>query len=84
MEGTQYLEAGAADELDPVAAPEGHDLRRVVAGKASLREWDTAEAAAPTAVWEARRGDGGSTATIDARRRGQREVKQPPCPSPKP
>ena len=30
-----YLEAGAADELDPVAAPEGHDLRRVVAGKAS-------------------------------------------------
>ena len=29
-----YLEAGAADELDPVAAPEGRDLRRVVAGKA--------------------------------------------------
>ena len=29
-----YLEAGAAAELDPVAAAEGRDLRRVVAGKA--------------------------------------------------
>lgn len=31
-----YLEAGAADELDPVPAPEGRDLRRVVvAGEAA-------------------------------------------------
>lgn len=29
-----YLEAGAADELDPVAAPEGRDLRQVLAGMA--------------------------------------------------
>ena len=29
-----YLEAGATDELDPVAAPESRDLRRVVAGEA--------------------------------------------------
>jgi hypothetical protein len=32
--GSWYLEAGAADELDPVTAPEGRDLRRVVAGEA--------------------------------------------------
>lgn len=30
-----YLEAGAADELDPVAAPEGRHLRRVVTGEAA-------------------------------------------------
>jgi hypothetical protein len=66
--GTRYLEASVADELDPVAAPDGHDLQRVVAGKAPLWEWDTAEAAARTAAWEARRG---------AQRKGRREVKQP-------
>lgn len=33
MEGAWYLKAGAADELDPVAAPEGRDLRRVVVVK---------------------------------------------------
>lgn len=27
---TRYLETGAADELHPVAAPEGRNLRRVV------------------------------------------------------
>lgn len=34
MEAARYLEAGTADELDPVAAPEGRDLRRVVVSKA--------------------------------------------------
>jgi hypothetical protein len=34
VERARYLEAGAADELDPVAAPECLDLRRVVPGDA--------------------------------------------------
>jgi len=34
VESARYLEAGAADELDPVAAPEGRDLRRLVAREA--------------------------------------------------
>ena len=35
MEGTRYLKAGAADELDPVTTLKGRDLRRVVTCKAS-------------------------------------------------